>query len=96
MKEKAILIGLITPQTTKENVNEYLDELSFLATTAGAVPTKRFTQQLLLPDKNTFLGKGKINEVRDYVKRENVDIIIFDDDLNPSQIRNIQKIGLKI
>ena len=92
MKEKAILIGLITPQTTKENVNEYLDELSFLATTAGAVPTKRFTQQLLLPDKNTFLGKGKINEVRDYVKRENVDIIIFDDDLNPSQIRNIQKI----
>ena len=92
MKEKAILIGLITPQTTKENVNEYLDELSFLATTAGAVPTKRFTQQLLLPDKNTFLGKGKINEVRDYVKRENVDIIIFDDDLNPSQLRNIQKI----
>ena len=92
MKEKAILIGLITPQTTKENVNEYLDELSFLATTAGATPTKRFTQQLLLPDKNTFLGKGKINEVRDYVKRENVDIIIFDDDLNPSQIRNIQKI----
>ena len=92
MKEKAILIGLITPQTTKENVNEYLDELSFLATTAGATPTKRFTQQLLLPDKNTFLGKGKINEVRDYVKREKVDIIIFDDDLNPSQIRNIQKI----
>ncbi|MBO97692.1 MAG: GTPase HflX [Flavobacteriales bacterium] len=92
MKEKAILIGLITPQTTKENVNEYLDELSFLATTAGATPTKRFTQQLLLPDKNTFLGKGKINEVRDYVKREKVDIIIFDDDLNPSQLRNIQKI----
>ena len=92
MKEKAILIGLITPQTTKENVNEYLDELSFLATTAGAIPTKRFTQQLLLPDKNTFLGKGKINEVRDYVKSEKVDIIIFDDDLNPSQLRNIQKI----
>ena len=92
MKEKAILIGLITPQTTKENVNEYLDELSFLATTAGATPTKRFTQQLLLPDKNTFLGKGKINEVRDYVKREKVDIIIFDDDLNPYQLRNIQKI----
>ena len=92
MKEKAILIGLITPQTTKENVNEYLDELSFLATTAGAIPTKRFTQQLLQPDKNTFLGKGKINEVRDYVKREKVDIIIFDDDLNPSQLRNIQKI----
>jgi len=92
MKEKAILIGLITPQTTKENVKEYLEELSFLATTAGAIPTKRFTQQLLQPDKNTFLGKGKINEVRDYVKREKVDIIIFDDDLNPSQLRNIQKI----
>ena len=92
MKEKAILIGLITPDLEAEQVYEYLDELSFLAKTAGAKPIRNFTQKLKHPDNSTFLGKGKIEEVKDYVDKECVDIIIFDDDLTPSQIRNLQKI----
>jgi GTP-binding protein HflX len=92
MKEKAILIGLITPDTTPEKVYEYLDELAFLAKTAGAQPIRNFTQRLKHPDTTTFLGKGKIEEVRVYAEEECIELIIFDDDLRPSQIRNIQKI----
>ena len=95
MKEKAILIGLITPDLKAEQVYEYLDELSFLAKTAGARPVRNFTQKLKHPDNKTFLGKGKIEEVRKYVEEECIDIIIFDDDLTPSQIRNIEKIFLE-
>ena len=90
--ERAILIGLITPNLQREQVYEYLEELAFLAKTAGAVPVRNFTQKLKHPDNATFLGKGKINEVKEFVISENIDIIIFDDDLTPSQIRNIQKI----
>lgn len=92
MKEKAILIGLITPDTTPEQVYEYLDELAFLAKTAGAQPIRNFTQRLKHPDTTTFLGKGKIEEVRVYAQEHCIELIIFDDDLSPSQIRNIQKI----
>lgn len=92
MKEKAILIGLITPDTTPEKVYEYLDELAFLAKTAGAQPIRNFTQRLKHPDTTTFLGKGKIEEVRVYAEEHCIELIIFDDDLSPSQIRNIQKI----
>ena len=92
MSEKAILIGLITPKLSQDQIEEYLEELSFLAQTAGVNPVRRFTQKLQKPDNTTFLGKGKINEVKDYVKEESIDVIIFDDDLNPSQLRNIQKI----
>jgi len=92
MKEKAILIGLITPDVTQEQVNEYLDELAFLAETAGAKPIKKITQRLPHPDKATFLGKGKIEEVRLFAQENCTELIIFDDDLSPSQIRNIQKI----
>jgi GTP-binding protein HflX len=95
MKEKAILIGLITPDLKAEQVYEYLDELSFLAKTAGALPIRNFTQKLKHPDNKTFLGKGKIEEVRKYVEEECIDIIIFDDELTPSQIRNIEKIFLE-
>jgi len=95
MSEKAILIGLITPKLTQDQVDEYLEELSFLAKTAGVNPVKRFTQKLPNPDNTTFLGKGKINEVKEYVKDEKIDIVIFDDDLTPSQLKNIQKIFLK-
>ena len=95
MKEKAILIGLITPDLKVEQVYEYLDELSFLAKTAGAIPIRNFTQKLKHPDNKTFLGKGKIEEVRKYVEEECIDIIIFDDELTPSQIRNIEKIFLE-
>ena len=90
--ERAILIGLITPNLQREQVYEYLEELAFLAKTAGAVPIRNFTQKLKHPDNATFLGKGKINEVKEFVISEKIDIIIFDDDLTPSQIRNIQKI----
>lgn len=95
MSEKAILIGLITPKLTQDQVDEYLEELSFLAKTAGVTPVKRFTQKLSNPDNTTFLGKGKINEIKEYVKDEKIDIVIFDDDLTPSQLKNIQKIFLK-
>ena len=95
MSEKAILIGLITPKLTQDQVDEYLEELSFLAKTAGVIPVKRFTQRLPNPDNTTFLGKGKINEVKEYVKDEKIDVVIFDDDLTPSQLKNIQKIFLK-
>ena len=90
--ERAILIGLITPNLQREQVYEYLEELAFLAKTAGAVPVRNFTQKLKHPDNATFLGKGKLNEVKEFVISEKIDIIIFDDDLTPSQIRNIQKI----
>ena len=95
MSEKAILIGLITPKLSQDQVEEYLEELSFLAQTAGVNPVKRFTQKLPNPDNTTFLGKGKINEVKDYVKDEKIDVVIVDDDLTPSQLKNIQKIFLK-
>ena len=90
--ERAILIGLITPKLQREQVYEYLEELAFLAKTAGALPVRNFTQKLKHPDNSTFLGKGKINEVKEFVISEKIDIIIFDDDLTPSQIRNVQKI----
>ena len=92
MMERAILIGLITPKLQRDQVYEYLEELAFLAKTAGALPVRNFTQKLKHPDNSTFLGKGKINEVKEFVISEKIDIIIFDDDLTPSQIRNIQKI----
>ncbi len=89
--EKAVLIGLITADVTKEQAHEYLDELAFLAKTAGAKPVRNFTQKLPHPDNKTFLGKGKIEEVRLYAEENEIKLIIFDDDLNPSQIRNIEK-----
>ena len=90
--EKAILIGLITPDVSQEQAYEYLDELAFLADTAGAKPIRNFTQKLPHPDNKTFLGKGKIEEVRLFAEENEIKLIIFDDDLSPSQIRNIEKI----
>jgi GTP-binding protein HflX len=90
--EKAVLIGLITADVTKEQAHEYLDELAFLADTAGAKPVRNFTQKLPHADNKTFLGKGKIEEVRLFAEENEIKLIIFDDDLNPSQIRNIEKI----
>ncbi len=87
MYEKAVLIGLITPDVTDEIVSEYLLELDFLARTAGAITVKKFTQKLPHPDHKTFLGKGKTEEVREFVKENKIDIIIFDDDLSPSPVK---------
>ena len=92
MYEKAVLIGLITPDVTDEIVSEYLLELDFLARTAGAITIKKFTQKLPNPDNKTFLGKGKTEQVREFVEENKIDIIIFDDELSPSQLRNVERI----
>ena len=90
--DQAILVGLITPGVTPNQTKEYLDELAFLAKTAGVSPKIRFTQKLPKPDNKTFLGKGKIEEIRKYVSDYQINLIIFDDDLSPSQSRNLYQI----
>lgn len=89
--EKAVLVGLITQQQTEQKLKEYLDELEFLALTAGAAVEARFTQKLFQPDARTFVGLGKMEEIRAYVKEHEIDTVIFDDELSPSQIRNLEK-----
>jgi GTP-binding protein HflX len=97
-EENAILVGLIQKDQTERQVNEYLDELSFLAETAGAITVKRFTQKLQHPDSKTFLGKGKLEEIKNYIAlKGNIDLVIFDDELTGAQIINIEKVvGKKI
>jgi len=90
--EKAILVGVIDKTQTEEQSREYLDELAFLAETAGAVTLKRFTQRLLHPDSKTFVGKGKLEEIKTYIVLKEVQLVIFDDELSGSQISNIEKI----
>lgn len=89
--EKAILIGINCPGQYIRETEEYIDELSFLTETAGAVPVKRFIQKLDMPDPRTFVGSGKISEIGQFVTENKIDIAIFDDELSPSQIRNIEK-----
>ncbi len=94
--ETAVLVGLIYKETTSEQVTEYLDELAFLAETAGATAIKRFTQRLPHPDSKTFVGKGKLQEIKDYCNGKNVTLVIFDDELTGSQLLNIEKeLGVK-
>jgi GTP-binding protein HflX len=90
--ESAVLIGLITKDQPAEQAKEYLDELEFLAITAGAEAKKQFTQKSEHPDPRTFVGSGKLNEIAAYIKENNIDLAIFDDELSPSQIRNIEKV----
>lgn len=89
--QKAILVGLITQQQTEEQVREYLDELAFLADTAGADPVKYFTQKLEHPNPVTFVGTGKLTEIRQYMEDHEIGLVIFDDELSAKQIRNIEK-----
>ncbi len=97
-EENAILVGLIQKDQTEQQVTEYLDELAFLAETAGAITVKRFTQKMSHPDSKTFLGKGKLEEIKNYILlKGNIDIVIFDDELTGAQIINIEKaVGKKI
>ena len=88
--ERAILVGVITQEQNETQVTEYLDELAFLAETAGADSVKRFTQKLAKPHPKTFVGTGKLIEIAKFVKEEEIDMIIFDDELTPSQTRNIE------
>jgi GTPase len=91
-EENAILVGLVYKEQTETQVNEYLDELDFLAETAGAKTVKRFTQKLPHPDSKTFVGKGKLEEIKQFILlKGNIHIIIFDDELTGSQIQNIEK-----
>ena len=92
IEEKAILVGVITQNQDEAQLKEYLDELSFLAETAGAVEVKRFTQKLPHPDPKTFVGKGKLEEILKFTQEHEVHVIIFDDELSPSQARNIERV----
>ncbi len=95
-EENAVLVGLIQKEQTEEQVQEYLDELAFLAETAGAHTLKRFTQRLPHPDSRTFVGSGKLEEIKNYVNTHKIDVAIFDDELTGSQIINIEKtLGVK-
>ena len=106
--EHAVLVGIITPQQSEERTREYLDELAFLADTNHIVPVKRFTQRLQQPVTSTYLGEGKLQEIRDFIRLRNeeaqhseetdpIDLVIFDDELSPRQLRNIEKIlGVRV
>ena len=89
--ERAVTVGLITPEQPENKVNEYLDELEFLADTAGAEVVTRFTQKAENPNPRTFVGKGKLQEIKEYVEKNDIGMVIFDDDLTTKQIANIEK-----
>lgn len=94
--ERTVLVGVIQKDQTDQQVREYLDELAFLAETAGAEAVRRFTQKLAHPDSKTFVGKGKLEEIKDYISGRNINLVIFDDELTGSQILNIEKaLGVK-
>lgn len=91
-EQKTVLVGLVTADQTEIQLNEYLDELAFLTATAGVTAVKRFTQKLAHPDSRTFVGKGKLEEIKKYVtQHRDVDLVVFDDELTGSQIQNIEK-----
>jgi GTP-binding protein HflX len=91
-QEKAVLIGASFSPTSLARVKEYLDELEFLASTLGLASVKRYTQKLQRPEPSTYVGKGKVEEVREFIRSFNIDVAVFDDDLTPSQLRNLEKI----
>lgn len=90
--ERTILVGLITPQQDEQKCREYLDELAFLAETAGAVPVKRFVQRLDSPNPRTIVGTGKLQEIRDYIEENEISLVIFDDDLTAKQLKNLDDV----
>jgi GTP-binding protein HflX len=90
--ERCILIGAITREQSEEKSTEYLDELRFLAYTAGAETVEVFTQKLDRPDSGTFLGSGKMEEIKEFIQENGVDLAIFDDELSPSQLKNIERL----
>lgn len=93
----AVLVGVISKLQDEDRSKEYLEELEFLAETYGVETRKWFTQKLEKPDKSTFIGKGKTHEISAYIKENNIDVVIFDDELSPSQQRNLEKeLGKKI
>ncbi len=92
-EENTLLVGLVTPQQSEAKAKEYLDELAFLSETAGAMPVRRFIQHLEYPNPKTFVGEGKLAEIRQYIEdHEEVTMVIFDDELSALQLRNIEKV----
>ena len=89
--EKAVLVGIVTSGQKEAETEEYLKELAFLTETAGGIPVKQFTQRLDAPSRATFVGTGKLQEISEYIRENEIDLVIFDDDLSPSQLRNIEK-----
>lgn len=97
VQERAILVGVVTPGEKEAQTKEYLDELAFLVDTAGGRVEKVFTQKMLKPERATFVGTGKLEEIKAYVKSEEIDVVVFDDELSPSQLRNIDReLGVKV
>ena len=92
VEEKCVLVGIITQKISEELANEYIEELKFLAETAGAITDRVFLQKVTIENPKTFVGTGKIEEIRQYVVENNIDLAIFDDELSPSQLRNIEAI----
>ena len=91
-KEKAVLVGISGSGQQAQELEEYLKELAFLTDTAGGDPVKTFTQNMDAPNSKTFVGSGKLEEIRLYVKEKEIDLVIFDDELTPTQLRNIEKV----
>jgi len=97
LAEKAVLVGLVTNRAEAERIEDYLDELAFLVETAGGVTVRRFVQRMDAPDPKTFIGRGKLQEIKAYIIEHQIDAVIFDDELSPSQLRNIEReLGIKI
>ena len=92
VEERCVLVGVISQYGTEEQATEYLDELEFLAETAGALTEQRFLQKLPYPNPKTFVGKGKLEEIHAYIVENQIDLCIFDDELSPSQLRNIERV----
>lgn len=90
-QERAVLVGVVTPSQSEEQAKEYLEELQFLVETAGAKTAATFTQKLQRPERATFVGSGKLEDIKAYVTAEEIDIVVFDDELTPSQLRNIER-----
>lgn len=91
-QESAILIGVAGQDQNDREVKEFLNELAFLTETAGAIPIHTFIQRLDTPNPKTYVGSGKLAEIEEYVTKEDIDLVIFDDELSPSQIRNVERV----
>lgn len=91
VEESCVLVSVIHSAISEVEAEEYLDELEFLAHTAGAITKKKFFQKMPLPNSRTYVGSGKLEEIAEYVNENNIDLVIFDDELSPSQLRNIER-----
>lgn len=92
VEERCVLVGIVMSEITETQANEYIDELAFLAETAGAITAKKFLQKLPVPNSKTYVGSGKLEEIKEYIQSNEIDLVIFDDELSPSQQRNIERV----